>query len=344
MGCQKLIYRPKLSIYSSKKLKRRNGLYIYNYRYGFNGKENTDEISGEGNSVDFGARIYDGRLGKWLSCDPFEIKYPYLSPFVYVANNLLIFIDPSGALIVFANDGGISEAAYLKLYEAADIETKVRLNKLAQSSLVVHIDANVSNSEMTDENGIISGGSTNYNFVENRIEVKINGGAGEADRVGAMGDELAEASMFLEGEVGFGETNGGKAFAIGNDRGDEAKSWRAAIKARRSLSFDLNESEKNFEKLDNMGGADDWFDNDPVGKLYSLPKEDFNFKDADFTNEEGADYCKKNNLKQIAYCAQGEMVKVSTAGIEKKDQVSSYSLKSHDLPKNSNATNDNKEK
>jgi RHS repeat-associated protein len=37
------------------------------YRYGFNGMEKDDEIKGEGNSLDFGARIYDPRLGRWLS-------------------------------------------------------------------------------------------------------------------------------------------------------------------------------------------------------------------------------------------------------------------------------------
>lgn len=32
------------------------------YTYGFNGIENDHEIEGNGNSVDFGARIYDPRL------------------------------------------------------------------------------------------------------------------------------------------------------------------------------------------------------------------------------------------------------------------------------------------
>jgi RHS repeat-associated protein len=40
------------------------------YRFGFNGKEKDDEIKGAGNAVDFGARIYDGRLGRWLNVDP----------------------------------------------------------------------------------------------------------------------------------------------------------------------------------------------------------------------------------------------------------------------------------
>ena len=44
------------------------------YRFGFNGKENDNEVKGAGNSLDFGARIYDSRLGRWLSCDPSEKK------------------------------------------------------------------------------------------------------------------------------------------------------------------------------------------------------------------------------------------------------------------------------
>jgi hypothetical protein len=30
-----------------------------NYRYGFNGKENDNEVKGEGNQQDYGMRIYD---------------------------------------------------------------------------------------------------------------------------------------------------------------------------------------------------------------------------------------------------------------------------------------------
>ena len=34
------------------------------YRFGFNGMENDDELKGQGNSLDFGARIYDQRTGR----------------------------------------------------------------------------------------------------------------------------------------------------------------------------------------------------------------------------------------------------------------------------------------
>ncbi|MBW8686985.1 RHS repeat-associated core domain-containing protein [Chitinophaga rhizophila] len=40
------------------------------YRYGFNGKENDNEVKREENQQDYGLRIYDPRIGKFLSVDP----------------------------------------------------------------------------------------------------------------------------------------------------------------------------------------------------------------------------------------------------------------------------------
>jgi len=46
------------------------------YVYGFQGQERDDEVKGDGNSYDFLFRIYDPRLGKFLSTDPLEGEYP----------------------------------------------------------------------------------------------------------------------------------------------------------------------------------------------------------------------------------------------------------------------------
>ncbi len=72
------------------------------YRYGFNGKEEDDEVKGDGNSVDFGARMDDPRVGRWLSVDPLQSKYPGISPYAYVANNPIHYIDPDGRLIILS--------------------------------------------------------------------------------------------------------------------------------------------------------------------------------------------------------------------------------------------------
>ncbi|MDA3613492.1 RHS repeat domain-containing protein, partial [Polluticaenibacter yanchengensis] len=73
------------------------------YRYGFNGKENDNEISGEGNKLDFGARIYDSRLGRWLSVDPLQKKYPGFSTYNYALNSPVFLLDPDGNEVIGAN-------------------------------------------------------------------------------------------------------------------------------------------------------------------------------------------------------------------------------------------------
>jgi len=56
------------------------------YRYGFNGKENDNEVKGEGNQQDYGMRIYDPRIGKFLSVDPLTKNYPELTPYQFASN------------------------------------------------------------------------------------------------------------------------------------------------------------------------------------------------------------------------------------------------------------------
>ena len=66
------------------------------YRYGFNGMEKDDEAKGTGNSYDFGARIYDPRVGKFLSLDPRMGDYPFMSPYCFAGNSPVLYIDENG--------------------------------------------------------------------------------------------------------------------------------------------------------------------------------------------------------------------------------------------------------
>jgi RHS repeat-associated protein len=66
------------------------------YRYGFNGKEKTDEVSGNGNNYDYGYRIYNPRLGKFLSVDPLSNSYPWNSTYAFAENDVIRSIDLDG--------------------------------------------------------------------------------------------------------------------------------------------------------------------------------------------------------------------------------------------------------
>jgi RHS repeat-associated protein len=62
------------------------------YRYSFNGKEN-DLESG---TQDYGFRIYNTVLGKFLSVDPLTKKYPFLTPYQFASNNPIAGTDMDG--------------------------------------------------------------------------------------------------------------------------------------------------------------------------------------------------------------------------------------------------------
>jgi len=66
------------------------------YRFGFNGKENDNEVKGQGNQQDYGMRIYDPRLGRFLSVDPISKKFPELSPYQFASNTPIWAIDMDG--------------------------------------------------------------------------------------------------------------------------------------------------------------------------------------------------------------------------------------------------------
>jgi RHS repeat-associated protein len=67
------------------------------YRYGFNGKEIDSEGMGGGLSTyDYGFRIYNSQLAKFLSTDPLHKEYPFYSPYHFGGNNPIKFIDRDG--------------------------------------------------------------------------------------------------------------------------------------------------------------------------------------------------------------------------------------------------------
>jgi RHS repeat-associated protein len=99
------------------------------YRYGFNGKERENDFWGDGNAYDFGARINDVRLGRWLSLDPLAAKYAQESNYIFAGNSPMAFVDiggkykyPAGKETEYANK-------YPKLTKLLSQEIKAYLGK-----------------------------------------------------------------------------------------------------------------------------------------------------------------------------------------------------------------------
>lgn len=66
------------------------------YRYGFQGQENDNEIKGEGNSLNFAFRMHDPRVGRFFSMDPLSRQYSFLTPYQFSSNSTISLIELEG--------------------------------------------------------------------------------------------------------------------------------------------------------------------------------------------------------------------------------------------------------
>ena len=73
------------------------------YRYGFNGKEKDDEVKGVGDQVDYGMRVYDPRVGRFMSVDPLTAKYAFYTPYQYAGDKPIFAIDRDGLEDAFSS-------------------------------------------------------------------------------------------------------------------------------------------------------------------------------------------------------------------------------------------------
>jgi RHS repeat-associated protein len=62
------------------------------YRFGFNGKEDDRETG----TQDYGFRIYNPALGKFLSVDPLTKDYPWYTPYQFAGNKPIVAVDLDG--------------------------------------------------------------------------------------------------------------------------------------------------------------------------------------------------------------------------------------------------------
>jgi RHS repeat-associated protein len=77
-----------------------NGGYRRNsnitYKFGYNGKPMDTDWNGEGAMYDYGFRIYDPRICKFLSVDPLSPEYPWYTPYQFAGNKPINSIDLDG--------------------------------------------------------------------------------------------------------------------------------------------------------------------------------------------------------------------------------------------------------
>ena len=66
------------------------------YLFGYQDMLRENTVNGEGNMYSTEFRMFDARLGRWMSLDPLMDEFAWMSPFVAFDNNPIYFTDPYG--------------------------------------------------------------------------------------------------------------------------------------------------------------------------------------------------------------------------------------------------------
>ncbi len=126
------------------------------YRYGFNGKEMDNETYGQGNEYDYGFRIYNPRIGKFLSVDPLTKKYPMLTPYQFASNSPISGIDLDGLEYYYAADGNLvaksrDNNTQVRVIQAKDVTTAWQLLRRKEGVTVGELNKISTDVGMTNE-------------------------------------------------------------------------------------------------------------------------------------------------------------------------------------------------
>ena len=210
MGAKKLTYYNKTNHYYP------FGMLLPNrhedageYRYGFQGMEKDDEVSGEGNSYDFGARMYNPRVGRWLSIDPKANQMPWQSPYCSMDNNPVWFNDPLGDKIKVGKKKEIKEFTGTKyiMGENGLVNTKAYNRYLKKSA------------EIKKHNAAIDARVTAINSTLNKLEVVYKNGY----IVAKLGTDVnLDDAGRLDSEI-LKAINSKKTLTISTDNSNDAK-------------------------------------------------------------------------------------------------------------------------
>ena len=115
-------------------------------RFGFNGKENDKDISV--GVQDYGMRIYDGRLGRFLSVDPITSNYPMLTPYQFASNRPIDGIDLDGLEYL---------PFHSSMYKASETMIQAPLSQTIVTTVYENIPAQLQNPQTCDVKFVAKG-------------------------------------------------------------------------------------------------------------------------------------------------------------------------------------------
>jgi len=171
-------------------LRRTENIYGFHtdQRFAFNGKEISHKTGGQTN-YDYGFRIYNAGLGRFLSVDPLTKSYPELTPYQFASNSPIANIDLDGLEAFPSTSMLIKEAG---ITTATDQQLKYKVSELAYN-----INAIKESPGGKFANGMIN---TTFGVVGTIASVTYIAGSGSSGA--PLGG--ASALMLSLGEIGVG--------------------------------------------------------------------------------------------------------------------------------------------
>jgi RHS repeat-associated protein len=179
------------------------------YRFGFNGAEKDDEVHGiTGTSYDFGARMYDNRVARFLSLDPEGSKTPFQSAYLFAGNTPIAGIDLDGKVLVITTSSSPSATALFQkiVSDALDGMFEIQITPLGVVSVVpTGVAGPVSEQQQAFlnvlNNAISASGTMSLTMVENNDAVLVGSYAlsaidmADVEKFGALGGAISAAGV-----------------------------------------------------------------------------------------------------------------------------------------------------
>jgi RHS repeat-associated protein len=180
------------------------------YRFGFQGQESDDEISGIAKThYNYTFRMHDARIGRFWSIDPLSFKFPHNSPYAFSENSTIAFIELEGLERFFSADGSTYYGKIGDSDEMRVMNKDADFSELKSEGVKTLIDNSISASEASD--GVYSNIATQvFSVVENKkiklyndkISVNENNVPDEWDDFSEKQTEPHAESYYFGDEIG----------------------------------------------------------------------------------------------------------------------------------------------
>lgn len=160
------------------------------YQYKYNGKELQDEL-GLG-LYDYGARNYDPAIGRWMNVDRLAEKYSNMSPYGYVANNPIYYIDINGEEIGNPDDPKVK--AYKTILQKTEKGNEL-WSKMESSNRVIYIyTVNSNNKEDKAGQNLKETKSAGKTTTKSKYDSFMNGDSNDLGISGLIENEVTGVS------------------------------------------------------------------------------------------------------------------------------------------------------